>query len=247
MGTINSLKHYEDAFAQVGWFIPPYISMGFLSQLAADILRSNGTFGHQELERRLEAPYDMASLASMVCNRYPIIPVISDYHVTIGESVKAHFLGLHHVAVAGLIPVIEGAGRTLLQQRGLTATGIKNVFTTLANDCKREVTDRNIGAVDEIHSMLDSFSRYTSSFLYVDSTMYPLIDKTNRHGITHGAYRDTDYGSRLNFYKTIGAVDFLAFVSSMRARMYAFAPDPTVESERLSRLYFELSQLSHSA
>jgi hypothetical protein len=35
---------------------------------------------------------------------------------------------------------------------------------------------------------------------------YPLLDKTNRHGILHGAYKDADYGRPINFYKAIGVM-----------------------------------------
>lgn len=219
--------------------------MGFLSSLANDVLRQSSPLTPRELEGRLELPYNTVGLASMACNRYPVAPVISDYKETIGESIKAHFLGLHHVAVAGLVPVIEGAGRRLLEQRGLNANGVKNVFIALANDCKRESAERNMGAVGEIESMMDSFSHYTSNYLYVDSAMYPLVDKTNRHGITHGAYADRDYGSRLNFYKTIGAVDFLTFISSFRANISWLAPDTTPASTQLASFYAQLNRFRH--
>lgn len=55
----------------------------------------------------------------MVLNRYPNVPIVSEYKESIAEAVSAHFLGLGHVAVAGLIPVVEGIGRRLYEQRGL--------------------------------------------------------------------------------------------------------------------------------
>jgi hypothetical protein len=79
----------------------------------------------------------------MVMHRYPIAPIIQDYRETIAEAIEAHFFGLNHVAIAGLVPVIEGAGRQLATQRGLT--GVWDVFNTLAADCKQEVTRRGMG------------------------------------------------------------------------------------------------------
>jgi hypothetical protein len=92
-----------------------------------------------------------------------------------------------------------------------------------------EAITQNKGAPNEVISMMDSFATFTSEYVYVGSQSYPLADKTNRHGIAHGAYSDHDYGRPLNFYKTIAAVDFLTFVASFRAAI-------PVRSRRLSRL-----------
>lgn len=241
--TTGTLEHLNKAFSSVGWFLPPYATMGFLSQMAAEILRKGPEFSQDDLEGYLALLYGTDSLAAMVCSRYPITPVIADYKETISESIEAHFLGLHHVAVAGLVPVIEGAGRDLLEKRGLSCKGVRGVFSALATDCKRESIEKGIGATGEIVSMMDSFSTFTREVLYVDSDKYPFIDGTNRHGITHGAFRDVDYGKPINFYKTIGAVDFLAFVSAFRANISWFAPELTAESNTLARYYRALQSV----
>jgi len=238
--TTGILPHFENAFSSVGWFIPPYAAMGFLSAMGAEILRKENSFGQGDLEQWLSKLYGADGLAAMVCSRYPITPVIAEYKETISESIEAHFLGLHHVAVAGLVPVIEGAGRELLASRGLSCKSVRGVFSELASDCKRESIEKNIGATGEIVSMMDSFANFTNNVLYVDSEKYPFIDGTNRHGITHGSFKDGDYGSPINFYKTIGAVDFLAFVSAFRAAISWFAPEVTAESGRLAGYYREL-------
>lgn len=237
---IGSLPHFESAFASVGWFIPPYAAMGFLSDMVVDIHCKGSAFRQDDLERWLAYLYGADSLAAMVCSRYPITPVVCEYQETIAESIEAHFLGLHHVAVAGLVPVIEGAGRELLASRGLSCKGVRGVFSELSADCKRESIEKNIGTAGEIVSMMDSFSSFTNSVLYVDSGKYPFVDGTNRHGISHGSFKDTDYGSPINFYKTIGAVDFLAFVSAFRASISWFAPEATTKSKRLASYYREL-------
>jgi len=235
--SVDSLSHFERAFANVGWFIPPYAAMGFLSSLAGEILRRGSGFSQEDLEKSLASLYNAENMAAMVCSRYSITPVIADYKETIAESIEAHFLGLHHVAIAGLVPVIEGAGRALLRQRGLSGSGVRGVFHALANDCKRESIENNIGASGEVVSMMDSFSWFTDNVLYVDSDMYQFLDGTNRHGITHGAYRDSDYGKPINFYKTVGAVDFLAFVSAFRASISWLAPEPCATSQHLAAYY----------
>jgi hypothetical protein len=97
-----------------------------------------------------------------------------------------------------------------------------------------------MGAPDEIASMMDSFATYINDYMYVGSSLYPLVDNTNRHGISHGVYADSEYGRPLNFYKTIAAVDFLTFVSSFRANISWFAPDPTPDSRTLAAFYMAL-------
>jgi hypothetical protein len=240
--TNGSLIHFERNFAQVGWFIPPYMQMGKVSDVAAKIEAAGGGFSQADLQQALEIFYEPYGLAAMVLHRYPIVPMIRDYKVTIREAVEAHFLGLDHVAAGGLVPVIEGVGRRLALERNLSDTHIKDVFTSLAADCKNEVIQKNIGAVGEIVSMLDSFRDFTNNVLFVNSKNYPFDDGTNRHGIAHGAYSDADYGSPINFYKVIAAIDFLTFVASFRAHVSWFAPDPTPESFKLSQHYLALKE-----
>ena len=137
MQVSGSLDIWKARFNSVGWFIPPYIQMGFLSGVAADIGNKEDNFEQADLEKILSIAYNAVSLANMVINRYPLAPIVNDYKQTISEAVEAHFLGLDHVATGGLIPVIEGAGRQLAGERGLTSGGsIKDVFKSLATDCK---------------------------------------------------------------------------------------------------------------
>lgn len=241
----GTLPYFESSFKSVGWFLPPYVTMGFLSKLASEIHKSGSIFTQENLESWLRQIYEPENLAAMVCVRYPETPIICDYKETISEAIEAHFLGLHHIAVGGLVPVIEGAGRELVAQRGLQATGgVRGIFTALANDCKQESINKGIGATGEVISMLDSFSWFTQNVMYVDSGAYLFLDKTNRHGITHGAYKDEDYGQPINFYKTIGAIDFLCFVSAFKASISWFAPNHNEESQKLSMYYRALQTLA---
>lgn len=183
---MSTLDHYKQAFNSVGWFIPPYVTMGFLGNLTKTIRDHSGTFDQQQLESFLAQIYSPANLAAMVTERYPITPYVQAYKQIISEAVAAHFLGLDHVAVAGLMPVIEGAGRKLADSRAVAITsrdGIRSVFEKLAEHCKEDAIRNNIGAVGEILSMMNSFIEFSRKNLYVASSGYALSDKTNRHGI----------------------------------------------------------------
>ena len=154
----RDLSNAKDKLNGVGWFLPPYVPSGFLDLVALHIARGNGQFTQDDLEKVLAGVYCPERMASMVLNRYPQMPVIMLFAETIAEAVMAHFSGLHHVAVGGLIPVIEGAGGRLAGERGLDEKGhVKEVFRGLASYVKEDVIKRRIGATEEIVNMLDSF------------------------------------------------------------------------------------------
>jgi hypothetical protein len=240
---MDFMSYHKGAFNRIGWFIPPYVTLGFLSNLAKHVHTAGATFGQPDLEDFLRQIYAPAHLAAMVTERYPVTPYIQDYREIISEAVTAHFMGLHHVAVAGLLPVIEGAAKKLAESRGVTFAGGKSVFIKLVADCKSEVTEKGIGAVAEVVVMLDSFLEFTDGYLYKHSDHYFLPDKTNRHGILHGTYADADYGEPINFYKAISAVDILCFISAIRAPISWLSPPTTPASSALADFYSECERL----
>jgi len=69
---MHTLDYYKETFNSVGWFIPPYVTMGFLSFLAKAIRDSNGAFDQKRLEEALSHIYSASNLAAMVVSRYPI-------------------------------------------------------------------------------------------------------------------------------------------------------------------------------
>jgi hypothetical protein len=211
--------------------------MGILGNIAGEINNQGSNFMQVDLEQELAKIYNEDHLAAMVSERYPITPYISDFKEIISEAVEAHFLGLGHVAVAGLMPVIEGAAKKLADHRGVQYEYLKGVFQNLAANCKDDSRQNNIGAVDEIEAMMDSFIEFTKSNLYINSDRYPLEDNTNRHGILHGAFSDQDYGEPINFFKSIAAIDFLSFISAFDAAISWFPPSETEESKILAKYY----------
>jgi hypothetical protein len=242
------MDHYRKTLNSVGWFIPPYVALGFLAEMGKDIRSNAATFDQSRLEHYLALIHSPEHLSAMVTERYPITPCVQDYKEIIAEAVEAHILGLHHVAVSGLLPVIEGAVKKLAISRGLPVQGvsIRDLFLSLADHCKADVTAKKIGLVSDIVPMLDSFLHYAREHLYTSSDKYALIDKTNRHGILHGAYVDSDYGTPLNFYKTISAVEVLCFISALRASISWFAPSPTDASRRVLAYYHQCASFARN-
>jgi len=235
----------------VGWFIPAYVQMRVIHSLVEKISSSKGSFSQDDLEKELAQIYNPFNLAAMVCHRFPDVPIIQDFRITIEESIEAHFMGLHHVAMSGLVPVIEGVGRKYIVARGITEPDkVKSVFTNLTLDIKTESRTKGISLPDEIDAMTDSFANFTNNYLYMASTSYPLSDGTNRHGILHGAFQDSDYGKPINFYKIISAIEFLTFFLSLDPsfpiRNSCLAPDSSEESLKLVDYYVNLKGVRDS-
>jgi hypothetical protein len=239
---------YDDvvrAMTSIGWFMPPYGNQGQLDIVSREINNANYRVDESEIERVLGFFYTPDRLASMALNMYAQIPVVDLYKRTIAESVAAHFCGLPHVAVSGLMPIIEGAGRELARLRGLKHEGsVKAVFIELIDNAKEDAWARRIGNTKEIDEMLTGCRDFLTRYFFENSALYPLLDKTNRHGVLHGAYRDSDYGRPINFYKTISAVDILTFISMLQTtKMTGFVPEHTAESRVLAERYRELTRL----
>ena len=149
--------------------------MRVIHSLVDKISSSQGRFSQDDLERELAQIYNPINLAAMVCHRFPEVPIIQDFRITIEEAIEAHFMGLHHFAMSGLVPVIEGVGRSFIVARGITEPDkVKDVFTNLTNDIKNEARKKGIGLPDEIDSMTDSFAHFTNNYLYLASTSYTL-------------------------------------------------------------------------
>jgi hypothetical protein len=244
---VGSLPYLVEKLHQVGWFIPPFVSVGWIGKVAALIDRAGVNFSQAELEQALSALFPPDTLASMVVDRYPKTPVIKDFQTIIAESVKAHFSNLDHIAASGLVPVIEGATRRLAENQGVETqalTGTAGTIAALIQHCKTHVVARRIGDVGEIVSMLESFEMFLSKLLFANTRQYSLTDGTNRHGMVHGKFADKEFGSPLNFYKVVTSVNALTFISSLYYGGSAFVPDQTTQSTELARYYDLLSRIA---
>jgi hypothetical protein len=163
----KQLKQAADVLNKVGWFVPPYVGVGLIETVARAITSAQKQYTEDDLEAILASIYGPDRLASMVTSRYPQMPVIDLYQETISEAIAAHFSGFRHVAVGGLIPVVEGVGRELARQRGLKADGaIKAVFGDLLEEAKGDVENRKIGATQEILDMLDAFLHFLREYFF---------------------------------------------------------------------------------
>jgi hypothetical protein len=236
----DSQRRLVERLNQVGWFIPPYVSVTRMDCIAATIEDAGEAFGQQDLENVLSALFTPEILAAMVLNRYPQTKVIQEFKTIIGEGVAAHFLKLDHIAASGLVPVIEGATRRLAEKHGFTGRKFMGTLSALVEHCKSHVRCKRIGNVDEIVAMLESFELFLSKVLFVNTDDYAFTDGTNRHGIAHGLFADAAFGSPVNFYKILTSINFLTFMSALYYGGSGFIPDETAQSKELARHYHAL-------
>jgi predicted nucleotidyltransferase len=233
-----ALKTASAAFHQMGWFLPPFYSRATLETLAEKIIAGGPHYPVDRFEAEVQMLFGPRSLTAMVLGRYPQDRVLSEFADSISQAVEAHLMGMNHVAVAGLMPVVEGAGRRLAVERGLIPDprgheSIRRVFGDLIRDYRREVVEHGWGATDVVVAILNSFSEFLTDRFYAPSAEHGQADNTNRNGVLHGFYPDAQSGRALTFYKTLSAIDLLSFVGGMQTSFW-MGTSATPNSDRLA-------------
>jgi hypothetical protein len=166
------VRHVVMAMNSIGWFVPPYGKQGKLDIIGREINMGSVNATNPRSSECWDSSTLPDRLAFMVFNLYAQVPAVDLYKRTIAKSVAAHFCGLHHVAVAGLMPVVEGAGRELARGRGLEHEGsAKAVLIELINNAKEDAWTRRIGNTKELticSGSIEFLTRYSSSIrLYI--------------------------------------------------------------------------------
>jgi hypothetical protein len=221
---VGSLGFLESEFKKIGWFIPPYVNMGELESMLGKNIKEGAVLTQIELENILSEIYSKNRLADLFIEKYSETPFVRDYINILGNGIETHFLGLHYSAVATLIPVIEGVSRQLALKRGVHHDHIKETIKRLCESCKDEVVSRKIGDYKQVESMIDSVRFFMVENIYSKSSKYPHDDNTSRNDILHGSFNDSDYGTAINFYKTIAVINSLCFLSAIDAELSWFPP-----------------------
>ncbi|WP_155998493.1 hypothetical protein [Thioalkalivibrio sp. ALM2T] len=238
---MGSLDSWSVEFEKIGWFIPPYVTMGEMDEILRRNIEDQGGLTQAGLGAILADIYSPSNIASLYVEKYSVTPFIKDYMNILGDGLEAHFLGLHYAAVATLIPVVEGVSRRLADKRGVEHKHIKKTIKNLCESCKTEVASKKLGAYEEVGSMIDSFERFATKKLYAGSGEFPHDDNTNRNGIMHAVYADSDYGEPINSYKTVAAINSLCFLSEIDSGLSWFPPRRS-EAGMKKSLYYSMCQ-----
>ena len=108
LDSANGLDRPAAIFKGVDWVVPAYIPLGKLSILGGMVERAPQAQKQAVLERVLRSIYDERHFASFLLGLYDRTRHVRDFRVQIAEAIDAWRAGLHHAAVATMVPVLEG-------------------------------------------------------------------------------------------------------------------------------------------
>lgn len=225
-------------FKSVDWFVPPYLQGGALRRLAETIDGAPPNFRHTVLEDALPKLYGPEYLAAMLLERYPRVAPVSEFITQIREAMEASALGLRHVAVSTLLPVIEGSLRKYASANGRdVGSGTKKLvdeLSAMAQSARASDGGASDDALVERAEMMEQLRDFMRERLLSPTGAYAGINDLNRHGILHGVFGR--YGTDGNFEKLVSFIDGLVFYLSLKTPgISCLAPDETTESRRMAR------------
>lgn len=235
----NGLDRLSAILKGVDWVVPAYISHGRLSMLGGMIEQAPQSQKQAILERALRSIYDERHFASFLLGLYDRTRHVRDFKVQIAEAIEAWHAGLHHPAVATMVPVLEGVVRKIARdgQREV-GNGTKKVIAELDELIAKE--NRSPGRFEERIVMLTGLRDFFAERLLTHTDDYDGLDQLNRHGILHGIFEQ--YGNAVNFLRLITLLELICFAMVLAHGGSSFAPDHTPESDRLAERYRRLKQ-----
>ena len=244
--SMNDLKRASTVLRSVDWVLPAYLPADGILKIAAMLEQEPVSKREEFLEWILPGLYDEDRLASMLLGLYNKVIYICDFRVQIAEAVEAWHVGLHHAAVATMIPVLEGIIRKIAKG------GSRDIGST-------KITKKLIGELDELIAkenrsphrydvrivMLTGLRDFFAERLLENTDHYNGLDQLNRHGILHGIFEK--YGAAVNFLRLITLLDLLCLAMVLAHGGSCFAPDRTPKSQKLAEYYRTLKQRSIEA
>jgi hypothetical protein len=237
----NTRTHADrwlQAFRQVDWLVPAWLSVGYLDLLARAIDAAPPGRKLDVMRSALSATYSPDYLARMYLDRYSKIVHVRDFSRQIDEAFKVHFLGMRHSAITALVPVIEGIVRKMaLRQHRDIGKGTRKLIAEFDHLVEREMNSPH--RYEERLAMLEGLRDFIRDRFLESTDAYAGLDQLNRHGILHGIF--DQYGDVNNFYRLVTILDLLCFsIGLIEGGVSCFAPETTAESAKLAAHYMGL-------
>jgi len=227
----SGLSWVKDGLIQADVVVPPYYSMGFLSEYANRI-RMAQTEAEKILigNELLRAMYPSDGLAEIICGVWALRKTYHSFQLTLIESAKAYSLGLHAVAITGLLPCIEGIVRSLGSHVGLhvqSSVNIRQLLKVFDRLKRKELNmmfdgydwlpaELNADFLSRFHErvqMYNGISDYFTSKLYQHTDDVPDSTSLNRHGIAHGLFHG--YANAENYLRLFNLLSALSLVAAI--------------------------------
>jgi hypothetical protein len=199
-------------FRKVDWLLPTYLTSESVLKFAEAIETASPDQRLALMQLTLEGTYDADYLAAMLLGLYRNTSHVKDFAQQIDESIKAFVSGYKLVAVAAMVPVIEGIVRKMASRANRDfddgTGGLKFEFDKIV---ERERTSPN--CYGERLVVLEELRDFIHERFWEKIKKYDGLNHFNRHGIVHGIY--DQYGVDLNFFRLITLLDLLCFSIGM--------------------------------
>lgn len=211
--------------------VPLYLGQGEIS--AGFHAAANSKDPANAVEKWLNDIFEMDLVAAYFLRFFSKSEALKDYRVIIFEAIESFYMGLDHVAIMSLIPVVEGGLRNLQslvlgEDKGNVKGEIfeKRLKFILKNWGDRRVSDYDWHpgryGVDDIevdfYTHICPQSDVINCFrLFFKNVLYRTAESNgggfNRHVIVH--MLGNDFNKPANFYRVFLALTHIAFIESL--------------------------------
>lgn len=228
----SSLEVASDTFQSLGWFFPAYFQIGYVLRIERELSKRMDTDEKDKLlETYLNLMYEPKHLAAMLLYRYQRVSIVSAFAEVIAEAIETFQIGLVHISVVSLVPVVEGIIRRVAIVSDEYPHGQYNKKRLLG--VISELVQKHVSNRERVMLLRGVYS-FFDKILYCDTRKYNKKDGLSRHGMLHGIYHPATYGISVNFYKLISLLDIMTFILSLQTSgVSCLAPDCTKESDAL--------------
>lgn len=217
-----------DTFISLGCMIPCHIQRGSLKEVSNYISNSKNEDKNKLLEHFFREIYTIEFISELFIDNYKKMEFIKNYSEIILESIKAFCLGLSHIAIMSLIPVIEGIIRDINydltknktdkidKELFLSTIKIilcnykKSIFNNWSWVPDEFFDNKYLEKFEERVQILISFEFFIKKHLYENTDKFSGYGKLNRHGIIHGLFKG--YNEEINFFKLLTTLNGLYFI-----------------------------------
>ncbi|MGO2503068.1 MAG: hypothetical protein ACTH7C_08055 [Cobetia marina] len=245
---MSALVYGREILSGIEFVYPPFCSHGFVQRFVNSIALAPKN--EDLILAYTKEMFSLERLSVLFTEKYNSNKDISPFYQQILESLYAHCMGWHRVAVTSLIPCIEGVVRSIgvsLDPKFEKVVSAKDLDEILKLICKH-VINRNLpkdawvpddlksldyhDSFDEQIQMVQSLRYFIKHKLYAHTDSYSSDARLNRNGVVHGFI--DDYNSPLNFYRLIVVLNSLYVCSALAGRGGSlFFPSPTNSSREL--------------
>lgn len=247
-GNVSALVYGREVLAEIEFVYPPFCSYGFVQRFVSSMV--SAPKNEDLILAYAKEMFSLDSLSVLFTEKYKLNNDIAPYYQQLLESLYAHCMGWHRVAVTSLIPCIEGVVRSIgvsLDSKFEKVVSAKDLDEILKLVCKY-VIDRNLpkgtwvpddlrslsyhDSFDEQIQMVQSLRYFIKQKLYSHTDNYSGDARLNRNSVVHG-FVDS-YNSPVNFYRLIVVLNSLYVCSALVGRGGSlFFPSPTNSSRQL--------------